>query len=413
MNQAGNFGLGRMMLAGIMMMAFAFSPAAAQAPSGDPIKIGFSMALTGGLAGNGKAALIAMQIWEKDINEAGGLLGRPVELVYYDDHTNGADVPGIYAKLLDVDQVDLVVSSYGPTMIRRKLVFMSLFGLAVNERFNYDRYFQIMPAGPAPAEDWSRGFFDIAMKQDPQPKTIALLATDSEFSKNAVAGARSHAERLGLDIVYDNTFPPGTADFSPIVRAVQATNADLIYVGCYPPEAAGIVRAANELDLKAKMFGGGMVGLQYASLQESLGSMLNGIVNYDFWAPEPTLDFPGVKEFLEKYQAEAEAAGVDPLGYYLPPFAYAYLQVLGDAVNAVGSLDQQALADYIHKTTFDTVVGPVKFGENGEWAESRALQVQFQNIKDNDLDQFREAGKTVIVAPEKWASGKVIYPYRE
>jgi branched-chain amino acid transport system substrate-binding protein len=421
MNQARYLGLGRMMLAGIMMLAFAFSLATAQAPSGDPIKIGFSMALTGGLAGNGKAALIAMQIWEKDINEAGGLLGRPVELVYYDDHTNGADVPGIYAKLLDVDQVDLVVSSYGtnliapamPTMIRRKLVFMSLFGLAVNERFNYDRYFQIMPAGPHPAEDWSRGFFDIAMEQDPQPKTIALLATDSEFSKNAVAGARSHAERLGLDIVYDNTFPPGTADFSPIVRAVQATNADLVYVGCYPPEAAGIVRAANELDLKAKMFGGGMVGLQYASLQESLGSMLNGIVNYDFWAPEPTLDFPGVKEFLEKYQAEAVAAGVDPLGYYLPPFAYAYLQVLGDAVNAVGSLDQEALAEYIHKSTFDTVVGPVKFGENGEWAESRALQVQFQNIKDNDLDQFREAGKTVILAPEKWASGKLIYPYKE
>ena len=111
MNQARNLGLGRMMLAGMVMMAFAVAPAAAQAPSGDPVKIGFSMTLTGGLAGNGKAALIAMQIWEKDINDAGGLLGRPVQLVYYDDHTNPADVPGIYAKLLDVDKVDLVVSS--------------------------------------------------------------------------------------------------------------------------------------------------------------------------------------------------------------------------------------------------------------------------------------------------------------
>jgi branched-chain amino acid transport system substrate-binding protein len=221
---------------------------------------------------------------------------------------------------------------------------MSLFGLAVNDRFNYDRYFQIMPAGPEPALDWSRGFFEIAMKQDPKPTSIALLATDSEFAKNAVAGARSHAERLGLNIVYDNTFPPGTADFSPIIRAIQATSPDLVYVGCYPPEAAGIVRAASELDLKTKMFGGGMVGLQYASLQESLGSMLNGIVNYDFWVPEPTLNFEGVNEFLKKYQAEAKDAGVDPLGHYLPPYAYAYLQVLGDAVNAVGSLDQAALA---------------------------------------------------------------------
>lgn len=422
MFHAWKSGVGRWLAAGIVAMAFAISPASAQqAPSGDPIKIGFSMTLTGGLAAAGKAALIAMEIWEKDINDAGGLLGRPVELVYYDDHTNPADVPGIYAKLLDVDNVDLVVSSYGtnliapamPTIIRRKLVFMSLFGLAVNERFNYDRYFQIMPAGPEPAVDWSRGFFEIAMAQDPQPKTIALLATDSEFAKNAVAGARENANTNGLEIVYDNTFPPGTADFTPILRAIQATNPDLIYVGCYPPGAAGIVRAANEIGLKAKMFGGGMVGLQYASLQESLGSQLNGIVNYDFWAPEPTLDFPGVKEFLEKYQTEAVKAGVDPLGYYLPPFAYAYLQVLGDAVNAVGSLDQEALAKHIHETEFSTVVGPVKFGENGEWAETRTLQVQFQNIEDNNLDQFREAGKTVILAPKKWASGELTYPYRE
>jgi branched-chain amino acid transport system substrate-binding protein len=422
MTRAKRFDVRAWMLSGILALSLAvlgaFSPAA---NAQEPIKIGFSMTLTGGLAGNGKAALLAMQIWEKDINAKGGLLGRPVQLVYYDDHTNPADVPGIYAKLLDVDKVDLVVSSYGtnliapamPTVMRKKLVFLSLFGLAVNDRFNYDRYFQIMPSGPVPKEDWSRGFFDLAMEQSPKPTTIALLATDSEFAKNAVAGARSNAQRLGMNIVYDNTFPPGTADFSPIMRAIQATNADLIYVGCYPPGAAGIVRAANEIGLKAKMFGGGMVGLQYASLQESLGSMLNGIVNYDFWAPEPTLNFPGVDEFLRKYQAEAEKVGVDPLGYYLPPYAYAYLEVLGQAVNAVGSLDQGKLAEYIHNTTFNTVVGPVKFGKNGEWAQTRTLQVQFQGIKDNDLDQFRQPGKTVILYPKEWKSGKFIYPYNE
>ncbi len=403
-------------VAAAITLATGFAPVAGAA---EPIKIGFSMTLTGGLAGNGKAALIAMKIWEKDVNAKGGLLGRPVKLIYYDDHTNPADVPGIYTKLLNIDKVDLVVSSYGtnliapamPIIMRKKLTFLALFGLAVNDRFNYGRYFQIMPAGPVPKEDWSRGFFELAMAQSPKPKTIALLATDSEFARNAVAGARINAKKNGLKIVYDKTFKPGTADFSPIVRAVQATKPDLFYVGCYPPGAAGITRAASELDFKTKMFGGGMVGLQYASLQTKLGSMLNGIVNYDFWAPEPTLNFPGVEGFLKKYQAEAAKAGVDPLGYYLPPYAYAYLEILGKAVNAVGSLDQGKIAAYIHKTTFKTVVGPVKFGANGEWAKTRVLQVQFQNIKDNDLNQFRQAGKTVVLYPSEWKSGKLIYPY--
>jgi hypothetical protein len=107
-------------------------------------------------------------------------------------------------------------------------------------------------------------------------------------------------------------------DFTPILRAIQATNPDVVFVGSYPPDSAGMVRAANELDLQTKLFGGGMVGLQYASLLTSLGPMLNGIVNYDFWVPEPTLDFPGIQEFLAKYQERAKGQGVDPLGHAEP-----------------------------------------------------------------------------------------------
>ncbi len=169
-----------------------------------PIKIGFSMALTGGLAGAGKPALIAMEIWRDDVNANGGLLGRQVEFVYYDDQTQPANVPKIYTKLLNVDGVDLVVSGYGtnliapamPVVMRKKMVFMSLFGLAANEQFNYDNYFQIMPAGPEPKEDWSRGFIQLAKSK--QLQSIALVGADAEFSKNAVAGARSNAKEAGL-----------------------------------------------------------------------------------------------------------------------------------------------------------------------------------------------------------------------
>jgi len=378
------------------------------------------MALTGGLAGAGKAALIAMEIWREDINKAGGLLGRQVEFVYYDDATSPARVPGIYTKLLNIDKVDLVVSSYGtneiapamPIIMRKKLVFPSLFGLAVNDKFNYDRYFQIMPAGPDPKNDWSKGFFTIAAEQNPKPQTIALLSADAEFARNAVAGARRNALKMGLKIVYDKTYPPGMADFSPIVRAIKATAPDLVYVGSYPPGSVGMVKSAHELGLKPKMFGGGMVGLQFAAIQKNLGPMLNGIINYDFWVPEPTLNFPGVVDFLKKYQEKAKGKGVDPLGHYLPPFAYAYLQVLGQAVNAVGSLDQGKIAEYMHKTTFTTVVGPVKFGANGEWAKTRTLQIQFRDIKPNDMSQFEGPGKRIVLYPKEWKSGDVVYPYK-
>jgi branched-chain amino acid transport system substrate-binding protein len=360
-----------------------------------------------------------MKIWRDDVNAAGGLLGRQVEFVYYDDSTNPSKVPGIYSKLINVDKVDLVVSSYGtnliapamPIVMKQKMVFIALFGLAVNERFNYNNYFQIMPAGPEPKLDWSRGFFNLAMNQSPQPQSIALLAADSEFAKNAVAGARSHAEQLGLNIVYDKTYPPGTADFTPVVRAIMASNPDLVYVGSYPPGSVGIVNAANELDLKAKMFGGGMVGLQYAGIQKTLGSKMNGIVNYDFWVPASTLNFEGVDAFLAKYQAAAAGGKVDPLGHYLPPYAYAYLQVLGAAVNAVGKLDHAAIGEHIRNNTFDTVVGAVSFAPNGEWAKTRTLQVQFRDIKDGDMSQFENEGTRVVLYPESVKNGEIEYPY--
>jgi branched-chain amino acid transport system substrate-binding protein len=394
-------------------------PAVAPAGAAEPIKIGFGMALTGGLAGNGKSALVAMKIWEEDTNAKGGLLGRPVQLVYYDDQTNPATVPGLYTKLLDVDKVDLVVGDYGtnllapamPVIIQHNMTFIGLLGLAVNSEFHYPKYFAMIPTGPDPKVGFSQGFFDVAKAQNPKPKTIAIVAADAEFARNAADGARQNAKAAGLKVVYDKTYPPSTVDYSPIVRAIQATNPDVLYVASYPPDTAGMVRAIHEVGLSVKLCCGGMVGLQYASLKTQLGPLLNGIVNYDFWLPAPTMMFPGVADFLKKYQARAVAEGVDPLGYYLPPFAYAYLQVLGEAVTATKSLDQDKLGDYIRDHTFKTVVGDVKFGKGGEWAQARVLQVQFQGVKGNGVEQFKNPATQVIVAPQPYASGKVRYPY--
>jgi branched-chain amino acid transport system substrate-binding protein len=404
------------LFAGLAMLVLATSAQAQQ-----PLKIGFGMSLTGPLAGNGKAALISMQIWAEDVNARGGLLGRKVELVYYDDQTNPSTVPSIYNKLLDVDKVDLVVSGYGtnviapamPIMMQRNMTFMALFGLNVNSKFNYDRYFQIMPAGPEPAIGWTQGFFDVAMTLNPKPQTVALVGADAEYPALALEGARAQAKRTGLKVVYDKSYPPNTVDFSPIVRAIQATNPDVVFLASYPPDSAGMVRAVNEVGLKTRMFGGGLVGTQFAALKTQLGPLLNGMVNYEAYAPEVAAKFPFLEQFLAKYQGRAVKEGVDPLGFYLPPYAYAMMQVLEQAIKATGGLDQAKLADYMHSYEFDTFVGKVRFAKNGEWSIPRMLTVQYHGVIGNELEQWMKPGHVTVLAPSDYKTGAVLAPYQD
>jgi branched-chain amino acid transport system substrate-binding protein len=410
----------RSWLAPLTVMFFA-SAAVPAARAAEPITIGLGMALTGGLAVVGKSGLLAMQIWAEDINAKGGLLGRPVKLVYYDDQSNPATVPGIYTKLLDVDKVDLAISGYAtnqvvpalPVMIQHNRLFFGLFALDANGEFHYPKYFSMLVFGPEPLKTFSKGYFDLAMSQTPKPKTLAIVAADAEFAKKASDGAHDNAKAAGLNIVYDRTYPPTTVDYTPIVRAVQAANPEIVYVASYPPDTVGILHAVNEIGLKTNLLGGAFVGLPTAALKTQLGPQMNGIVNVELWEPVPTMEFPGIMEFLKKYQAKAPSEGVDPLGYFLPPFAYAELQILGNAVEATQSLDDDKLADYVHTHTFKTIVGDIAFGPDGEWTEGRPIWVQYHDIKGNDLEQFKKPTTVAILAPTQYKTGDMIYPYTE
>ncbi len=393
--------------------------AATLSRAAEPISIGFAEALTGSLAVVGKSGLLAAQIWAEEVNAKGGLLGRPVKLVFYDNQSNAANVPGIYVKLLDVDHVDLVVSAYStnmtapamPVVIAHDKLFVSLFCLAVNSEFHYPRYFSMLPTGPDPKHAFSRGYFDLAAAQDPRPQTVAIVAADAEFARNASDGARDNARATGFRIVYDSTYPPTTTDYTPIVRAVKATNPDVVYVASYPADTTGILRAANEVGIKAKLFGGNMVGLSTAALKTQLGPLLNGIVVNENWVPAPTLNYPGVLDFLKLYQAKAAGEGVDPLGYFLPPWAYARMQILQQAIEVTQSLDDAKLAEYMHGHGFKTIIGDVAFSSEGEWTAPRIIWTQFQNIKGNDLAQFKDPATEVVLLPKELKSGSLIYPY--
>jgi branched-chain amino acid transport system substrate-binding protein len=383
-----------------------------------PLKIGFAMSLTGPNAGAGKMFLLAREVWRDDINAKGGLLGRPVEFVYYDDQSNPSLVPALYTKLIDVDHVHLVVSPFGtnqiapamPVVIDKQMVFTSLLGTGVNDTFKYDRYFQILPNGPQGNRSLSLGFFQTALTLNPAPKTVALLGEDSEFGQNVLDGARANVEKLGLRIVGERRFPANTVDFAPVIRATQALEPDIVFVASYPGSSVGIVRAVRELNYAPRMFGGAMIGLTFTALKVQLGDLLNGIVINENYVPEPTMKFAGVDDVLQRYQEKAKGAGVDPLGFW-SPMAFAELQVLGQGVNAVGTIDQKLIADYIHRTTFETVIGSVKFGPLGEWDKSRILFIQYQHVHAGDADQFRRPGVQVILYPPELKSGNLIQPF--
>lgn len=402
-----------------LALSAALSLLACEASAADPIKLGFSMSLTGSLANTGRVALAAQKLWESDVNEAGGLLGRPVQLVYYDDQSSPANVPGIYTKLLDVDKVDLVVSAYSTaqtapamaTVMEHGKVFVGLSAIAINSQFHYPKYFAMTNAGPRPNEVFSEGFLAVAMGQNPKPQSIALLGADIDFSQNVLDAARKNATSAGLKIVYDKAYPPTTVDYSPIIRAVQAANPDIVYLASYPQDSVGLVRAVNEIGYQPKMIGGATVGLNNVSNKMQLGPLLNGVVGYENWLPVPTLDFPGVKQLLERYQAQAKSEGLDPLGYSMVPAAYAQVQSLGVAVAATGSLDQDKIAQYLHANPIHTVWGDITFGADGEWSEGRVLVVQYHGINGKTIDQFTDPAKMTVLDPAKFKSGELIYPY--
>jgi branched-chain amino acid transport system substrate-binding protein len=405
----------------VALAACAMFVATATAQNKEPIKIGFSMAQTGPLGPNGQQALLGMKIWEEETNAKGGLLGRPVKLVYYDDQSNPSTVPGIYTKLLDVDKVDLVVGGYAtnmvapamPVVIQKKKTFISLFALDVNHDFKYPKYFSVLPTGPKTKPSFTEGLFQVAMQQNPKPTTVALTFEDAEFSQNACEGARENAKTFGVKIVYDKSFPFNSPDLSPIVRALQASNADIVVVCSYPLSSVNMVQAIKEANYKPKLIGGAMVGLQATVFKNKLGPKLNGFVNYETWVPTEKSMAPAA-DFFKKYQAQAPAAKVDPLGYYLGGWGYAYINMLGEAIAATKSVDDDKIAEWLRKTPHKTIMGNWSYGPGGEWTKSGMMQVQYHDIKEGaGLETWKGMSYQTVLTPSDVSTGKVVYPFEK
>ncbi|RZN28053.1 amino acid ABC transporter substrate-binding protein [Bradyrhizobium sp. Leo121] len=384
-----------------------------------PIRIGYCLSLTGPLSGNSKSAQLAHDIWRDDVNSGGGLLGRPVELVRYDDEGDASRVASLYARLMDEDGVDLVIGGYGtntnlaamPEIISRQRYFVGLMALGANNELNYENYFAMIPTGPDPNVALTEGFFETAARQTPRPTTVALLSAGAVFSRNPILGAKANAAKYGFEVVHEATYPLAASNFAPLLDDVAQSGPDLLFLCSYLQDTIDLVQALERHPFRPKMVGASMIGPQNADVKSKLGPLLNGIVNYEYWVPAPSLAFEGVSALLETYRSRAAGSGVDPLGHYMAPLACSQMQVVGLAIEGTGSLDDAALSEFTRRAVFSTVMGNITFGSRGEWTHPRVLQVQFQGVVSNSVDQFRDGSRQVVVAPQEMASGVLIYPF--
>jgi branched-chain amino acid transport system substrate-binding protein len=275
-----------------------------------------------------------------------------VEFVRYDDEGNADNVPRIYERLIDEHAVDLVIGGYGtntllpamPLIVERERFFVGLMGLGVNNALLYPNYFAMIPTGPDPNAALTEGFFALAVEQTPRPEAVALVSAAAEFSRNPVLGAKTNAEKYGIQVVHEATYPLSTEDFAPVIDAIARSGSDLLFLCSHLADSVGLARTIRSHHFRPKMVGGGMIGPQNTAVRTQLGPLLNGFVNYEYWAPVPKMMFPGVQELLNTYQEQSAEAGVDLLGHHMAPLAYAQMQVVAQAVEATDGFDDASLS---------------------------------------------------------------------
>jgi branched-chain amino acid transport system substrate-binding protein len=395
------------------------SPEPSGAAAAAPLKVGLSVSLSGAEAENGRQVLIALELWRDEVNAKGGLLGRRVDLIHYDDQSNPAVVPGIYYKLITTDKADLLLGPYGrntaAAAMRVLLNFnksaIGILGIGVNRVFSYRRYFSMAPFGSDGVKALSKGFFDLAAEQMPRPKTVAILGGDAEFTALLAASARDNAGADGFNVIYDERYPDTTTDFVPVMRLIKAANPDVLFLAADQSHTAGIIAAATEGALNPGILGGVLLGLLNTPIKVGLGPELDGLIAAQNLVPARTLAFPGLAELMKRYRLTAAQRGSDPIGYSYAPFAYAAGQVLAQAVEETHGIDPDGLAGYIHSHRFTTVVGNVEYDGDGEWSAPRPVFAQYRNIAKENVEQFAAADIQPIVWPPQYRTDNAIYPY--
>jgi branched-chain amino acid transport system substrate-binding protein len=363
------------------------------ADSDEPLKIGISLPLTGDFSQPGTAARQGYEIWRDMVNEEGGLLGRDVELVVLDDASDQNQVVADYNRLISRENVDLLLGT-----------FSSLLNLPASAVAERNGMVYVEPAGGAP-EIFERGFkflffaqpataphqADIfvdyieSLPENERPATAAYPTQDDPFTKPVIDTIQSDLEELGVETVYSKVYPPDTTNFDTIGNAISSANPDLVAQGAVFEDGVGLIRSMQKIDYNPKILFQTSAPSNASQYSEAIGvENTEGVFYTVSWSPEA--DYPLNAEFVTAYD---EQFGGEPPEDAADAFATA--QVLQAAVEEVGEIDQEAIADYLHNNPVDTILGELSWDETGA-PQSAFILAQWQS------------GQPEVVLPEEVAT---------
>jgi branched-chain amino acid transport system substrate-binding protein len=374
----------------LVALAGSWTLAAAQAP----IKIGASLSLTGTYAALGQNQQRGYQLCAKHMNEKGGVLGRKIEFVLYDDQSQPATGVRLYEKLITQDKVDLVMGPYSSAITEAVANVTEKYKMPVvapmastTSIFKKGRKFIFMVQSAA--EVYLEGLVEMAAKRG--LKTVAIINEDTLFPKATVQGTIELAKKNGLQVVFVEAYPKGNADFSAILTKIRAVNPDVLAAATYFDDAVAITRQMKELDVNPKMYGV-TVGGDLPTFYQLLGKNAEFVYGATQWEAE--LPYPGAKEFLQAYTMEFPGRDIS----YHSAGGYGGCQVLVEAIKRAGSLDGEKIREAILKLDINTIYGGFRVDPDGFQISHKMVMFQWQE------------GKKVIVWPDELAAGKARFP---
>src|SRR5438034_6773310 len=322
-----------------------------------PIRIGASLSLTGTYAKLGKNQQEGYQLCQKERNAKGGLLGRKLELVVYDDQSMPPTGVRLYEKLITEDKVDVVMGPYSSPITEavanvtekyKKIMVTPLAATTSIFRKEPRRKYIFMILSPA--EVYLEGLIDMAAKRG--LKTVAIVNEDTLFSKAAAAGAVDLAKKKGLQVVFQEAYPKGNTDFSALLTKIKATNADVLAAATYFDDAVALTRQMKELNVNPKMYGV-TVGGDLPEFYDTLKANAEYVYGATQW--EHVLPYPGNHEFFGAYKKEF---GHEPS--YHSAAGYAGCLIYAEAVKRAGTLDADRVREQLLKLEMRTVFGDYK-----------------------------------------------------
>ncbi|MCD6084755.1 MAG: amino acid ABC transporter substrate-binding protein [Desulfurococcales archaeon] len=375
----------------------ATTPSPTTTTEAKPIIIGATLSLTGKYGRTGEWYKLGYELWVEQVNKKGGLLGRPVKLILYDDQSDPTTAASLYEKLITVDKADLLLGPYSSAIafavssVTEKYHKVMVEGGGNALKIFSRGYKYIFLTLPGLDENITKGLFDFiaSLPLEKRPKTIAIINANDLFPKAIANGAVLYAKKLGLEIVLHEEYPKEAKDLTPLLTKIKDLNPDVLVGGTYFPDAVLIVKTLKQLNWRPKIVFL-TVGPAMPEFWETLGEDANGIMGESWW--EPTAPWKGVDEFVKAFR---EKYGKDP--DYHAACAYAACQVIEEAVKAVGSLDQDKIAEWIRTYTIETIVGPLKYTEAG-YPTLGPLLIQWQD------------GARVILMPKEATTGEPVYP---